>query len=81
MKPSNLTRETVWNGWTNNYRPQEGGFIIHACVEVNPMVLVPICGSGKITETGFMNLADGWEPGCIKCRRKLRRLGLIISHA
>ena len=72
-----LPRENVWNGWTSNYRPTEDGYIIHACIEVRPMYLVAICGSGVIRESGMLNLADGWQPGCIKCRKKLRKLGLL----
>lgn len=77
---SALTRDNVWNGWTSNYRPESDGYIIHACVEVRPMNLVAICGSGKIQETGMLNLADGWQPGCIKCRKKLRKLGLLPTN-
>ena len=68
---------TYWNCWTSTMYNDGSGpaYIIHAFVEdVKPSVRT-LCGV-KWAETGLLKLGE-FEPGCKKCRRILRKLGLI----
>lgn len=69
----------IWNCWSNNMIPEDGGggFIIHAFEERSPGDVPEraLCGV-RWAETGLLKLGE-FEPGCIRCRRILRKRGLI----
>lgn len=74
----------IWNGWTTNmiYEGGQPCYIIHAFLEVKTKRREPwrsLCGV-RIMCSGLLNLKDReFEPGCIKCRRVLRKAGLLPS--
>lgn len=66
----------IWNGWSNNYQPSRDGYIIHMFEERKTNVPTrSLCGV-LIQDSGLMNLNET-EPGCIRCRRILRKRGLL----
>lgn len=69
----------IWNGWSSNMVYDDGGpgYIVHMCEEAESgWPERSLCGV-KIRETGALTLNET-EPGCIKCRRILRKRGLIV---
>lgn len=68
----------IWNGWSNNYSRKNDGYIIHMWQEEKRKTLKPnrsFCGV-VIQDSGLQNLNET-EPGCVKCRRILRKRGLL----
>lgn len=73
-----LNPALIWNGWTRNYVYREEGYIIHGFLETKGRngPTRSLCGV-RIYDSGLLNLKDKeFEPGCIRCRRILRKNGL-----
>lgn len=74
-------KKHYWNGWSNNMIPEfgGGGYIIHMFELTEDMRHAKtgraLCGA-PIVESGFVDLNEV-EPGCIRCRRILRKRGLL----
>lgn len=58
---------------TKNYRHKEDGFILHVADDRGGGPT--LCGVKQWTGT-FATLDDVCFPGCIRCRRKLKNLGI-----
>jgi hypothetical protein len=73
-----------WNCWTRNYSAKEDGFIIHAFAEdIDKPIGARVSGRTlcgiRWFDSGIMRIPDEVEPGCLKCRGKLRTLGVELS--
>ena len=69
--------EHWWNVWfLKTYNRSADGFIIHAFFEGN---YITACGrdtNNAWIDTGMLNMKDT-EPSCIKCKKKLKSLGVL----
>lgn len=63
-----------WIAWSHNYRPRDDGYITHAWDHNGRRTL---CGVTVQDSGGESIVAGEAEPGCIRCRRKLRSLAVL----
>lgn len=69
-------KSRIWNGWSHNYVRKNDGYITHMFEEKKGQGRQrSLCGV-LIQDSGLLNLNEV-EPGCIKCRRILRKRGLL----
>ncbi len=69
-----MKAEDVYIGWTRNWYRDESGYaavITHA----TPDGAKALCGV-RLFENGGATLEES-EPGCIRCRNALRKVGLM----
>ena len=68
------TYSLVWCG--TSYRRYNDGFIVHALDDEAPDQSRTLCGA-KWSDSGWGVVGEDGEPGCIKCRKALRKLGVM----
>lgn len=64
-----------FNGWSNNYRPQEDGYRTHAFEDTESSGRA-ICGV-QLMEGGGLEIPTEVIPGCRRCQRILFKRGVI----
>lgn len=73
--PEAATGSTYWIEWcSSSYRRHNDGFITHAVAD--PGNGHALCGA-KTNDSGGGEIPTDGEPGCIRCRTALRKLGII----